>query len=113
MAQGAKTPMDNTDRTRSDEAMTSPEGSKEDAAMLSDETWQLGVLTSVVVMHPERLSYAELRREMLVDEQEFSQTDDFDRAVRGLVASGLLRHDGDSVIPTRAAMRFAALNGCG
>jgi hypothetical protein len=78
-----------------------------------DEMWQLGVLCCILVMQPERLSEAELRREMLVDEHDFSQVDECERAVRDLVASGLLRHDGDSVIPTRAAMRFAALNGFG
>lgn len=105
--------MDNSDRTRSDDVMASPAGAKESAAMSSDRTWQLDVLTCVLSLHPERLSYAELRRELFVDEQEFSQADDFDRAVGDLVAAGVLRHDGDSVIPTRAAMHFAAINGFG
>ena len=105
--------MDKPDRTRSDDVMASPEGSKESAATRSDKIWQLDVLITVLLVQPERLSYAELRRELHVDEQEFSQSDEFDRAVRELVGTGLLRHDGDSVIPTRAAMHFAALNGCG
>jgi hypothetical protein len=74
-----------------------------------DEAWQLAVLSRVLVLHPERLSAGELRREMLAGEQEFARVDAHDRAVRDLVAAGLLRRDGDSVVPTRAAVRFAAL----
>jgi hypothetical protein len=87
--------MDDQDRTRSRE--------------LSDEAWQANVLSCVLVLHPERLSAAELRRQIFVDDQDFSQADAYDRAVRDLVAVGLLRHDGDSVIATRAASYFARL----
>jgi hypothetical protein len=87
--------MDDQDRTRSGE--------------LPDEAWELAVLSCVLVLHPERLSSAELRRQLFVDEQDFSQTDAYDRAVRDLVAVGLLRHDGGSVIPTRAASYFSRL----
>lgn len=78
---------------------------------LPDEAWQRAVLSLVLVLHPERLSPDELRREMLTGVQGFTETDAHDRAVRDLVASGLLRRDGDSVIPTRAAVRFHALHG--
>jgi hypothetical protein len=77
----------------------------------ADEAWQLAVLSRLLLLQPERLSAAELRREMLAGEQDFAQIDAHDRAVRELVAAGLLRHDGDSVVPTRAAVRFAALHG--
>ena len=88
--------MDDPDRTCSGE--------------LSDKAWQQAVISRVLLLHPERLSPGELRREMLVDEREFSQIDACDRAVRDLVAVGLLRHDGDSVIATRAAICFADLH---
>jgi hypothetical protein len=87
--------MDDQDRTRSGE--------------LSDEAWQLAVLYCVLKLHPERLSFAELRRQMFVDDQDFSQADAFDRAVCDLVAVGLLRHDGDSVIAPRAASYFSRM----
>jgi hypothetical protein len=87
--------MDDQDRTRTEE--------------LPDEEWQLAVLSCVLVLHPERLSVAELRRQIFVDDQDFSQTDAFELAVRDLVAVGLLRHDGDSVIATRAASYFSRL----
>ena len=79
--------------------------------LLPDEAWQLAVLSRVLLLHPERLSIDELRREMLAGDRTFPPTDACDRAIRDLVAVGLLRHDGDSVIATRAAMYFAVLHG--
>jgi hypothetical protein len=72
--------------------------------------WQLAVLTHVLHLYPERLSDTELELEMLAGERAFAQLDAFRRAVRGLVADGLLRHDGDSIVGTHAAMRFAQLH---
>jgi hypothetical protein len=77
---------------------------------LSDEAWQLAVLSLVLVLHPAHLSAEELRREMLADREDFAHTDAHDRTVRDLIASGLLRRHGDSVIPTRAAVRYRALH---
>jgi hypothetical protein len=70
---------------------------------LPDEAWQLAVLSHVLVLHPAHLSADELRREMLADRHDFTQSD--------LVAWGLLRREGDSVIPTRAAVSFHELHG--
>jgi hypothetical protein len=78
---------------------------------LSDEAWQVAVLSLVLLLHPAFLSADELENEMLADRQGFTETDACDRAVRDLVASGLLRRDGDSILPTRAAVRFHALHG--
>jgi hypothetical protein len=75
-----------------------------------DDAWELAVLSRVLVLHPERLSAEELRREMLADGREFARLDAHGRAVRELIAAGLLRRDGDSVVATRAAVRFAALH---
>lgn len=47
---------------------------------------------------------------MLAGAQDFDQTDSHDRAVRDLIAAGLLRRDGDSIVPTHAAMCFDALS---
>jgi hypothetical protein len=73
---------------------------------LPDESWQIAVLSRVLALHPERLSDEELRREMVPNDEDFSQTDAYDRAVRDLTAAGLVRRDGGSVIPTRAAVHF-------
>jgi hypothetical protein len=80
-------------------------------AELPDEAWQLAVLLRILILHPERLSGEELRREMLVGYAGFAQADALDRAVRDLSAAGLLRRDGDSIVPTRAAVYFYALHG--
>lgn len=64
----------------------------------------------VLELHPTRLSADELRREILLGRVDFAARDAVDRAVRDLVAVGLLRHDGDSVVPTRAALCFDALS---
>jgi hypothetical protein len=77
---------------------------------LSDEAWQLAVLSRVLLLHPERLSATELRREMLAGEQDFERIDAHDRAVRDLIGAGLLRRDGDSIVATHAAMYFNSLN---
>jgi hypothetical protein len=78
---------------------------------LPDEAWQLAVLSRVLILHPEHLSADELRREMLADRRDFAQTDAHDRAVRDLIACGLLHRAGDSIVPTRAAVRFHGLHG--
>jgi hypothetical protein len=77
---------------------------------LSDESWQLAVLSYVLLLHPAMLTGDELRREMLAGRQDFAQTDAYDRAVDDLVAAGLLRREGDSIIATRAAVHFYALH---
>lgn len=79
--------------------------------MVFDEAWQLAVLSRVLALYPERLSATELRRVMLDGEQDFDQIDSHDRAVRDLIAAGLLRRDGDSVVATHAAMHFDSLSG--
>ncbi len=76
----------------------------------SDESWRIAVLSHVLLEHPALLTGEELRRELLVDRQDFSQTDAHDRAVRDLIAAGLLRREGDSIIPTRAAVHFYGLH---
>jgi hypothetical protein len=76
---------------------------------LPDEAWQLAVLSRVLILDADRLSADELRREMLAGSQDFMEIDAHDRAVRERTAAGLLRRDGDSIVPTRAAQSFYAL----
>ena len=78
---------------------------------LSDEGWQVAVLLVVLVLHPALLSAEELRREVLADHQSFSAVDSHDRAVHDLIAAGLLRREGDSIVATRAAVHFYMLKG--
>lgn len=78
---------------------------------LPDEDQQIAVLLHVLIEYPANLSAEELRRELLADDQDFARTDAHDRAVRDLIAAGLLRRNGDSVSPTRAAVHFYNLHG--
>lgn len=65
---------------------------------------QRTVLAHVVALHPTRLGAGELQREILLGRTDFAGYDALDRAVRGPVAVGLVRHDGDSVGHTRSAL---------
>jgi hypothetical protein len=76
-----------------------------------DHAVQRAVLAHVLALHPTRLSADELRREILLGATSFAATDAYDRAVRDLIAVGLLRRDGDSIVPSRAALCFDVL-GC-
>jgi hypothetical protein len=65
---------------------------------------QDAVLSVVLDQLPCLLTVAELVREIPSDNR-----DTVERAVTDLVAAGLLRSEGDSVLPTRTAMHSALL----
>jgi len=65
-----------------------------------DRNDQNALLGMVLGHHPAILTAQELRREVSSDR------DGFDRALRDLRGAGLLRRDGASVLPTRAALHF-------
>ena len=67
---------------------------------------QAEVLREVLGVYPETLTLDELIRELTVASTEFSERDRIRRAVRVLVAGGLLYLVGDFVLPTRAAVNF-------
>jgi hypothetical protein len=70
-----------------------------------DERTQSAVLSLVLNEHPAQLTICEIAREVAVDEG-----DGPERAIRDLVGIGLLRCEGASVLPTRAALHFARLS---
>lgn len=78
---------------------------EEDAAVES------ALLAHLLALHPASVSEEELRREFLADPEDFAEADALERAVRDLVAAGLLRRAGDGVVPSRAALRFDELLG--
>lgn len=55
------------------------------------------------------LTLDELVRELTVDSAEFQERDRVQRAVRDLIAGGLIHRVGDLVLPTRAAVNFHEL----
>lgn len=67
------------------------------------------VLTEVLVLHPAHLRLSELVREIAAGPADFEKKDAIERAVRDLVAVGLLFRNDDLVLPTRAALRFDEL----
>jgi hypothetical protein len=67
---------------------------------------QAEVLREVLGIYPETLTLDELIRELTVDSAEFTERDRIRRAVRTLIAGGLLYLVGDFVLPTRAAVNF-------
>jgi hypothetical protein len=60
---------------------------------------QRAVLALVLDEHPDQLTTADLEREVGTSEQ----------AIQDLAVVGLLRRQGDSILPTRAALHFERL----
>jgi predicted transcriptional regulator len=68
-----------------------------------DAAMESALLQQVLALHPAAVTVEELTRELGED------PDDVDRAVRDLVATGLLHRSGFLVLPSRAALRFDEL----
>lgn len=68
------------------------------------------VLREVLDLYPETLTLDELVRELTVDSVEFRERDRVQRAMRDLIAGGLIHRVGDLVLPTRAAVNFQELS---
>ncbi|HWM54839.1 MAG TPA: hypothetical protein VNO20_05580 [Solirubrobacterales bacterium] len=69
------------------------------------------VLQYILAFHPVQTSREELLREFDQGSGDATQRDAVERAVRDLIASGLLQRNGEMVLPTRAALRFDQLLG--
>jgi hypothetical protein len=67
------------------------------------------VLQHVVTVQPDRLTVAELIRELAGGDPDFAAKDAIERAVRDLFGVGLLHLHDDFVAPTRAACRAELL----
>jgi len=93
-----------------------PKGAGEDeratTAALDDHD-HARVLGHVLYLYPESVTLAELTRELTFASTEFSECDRIERAVRDLVAAGLLHRVGELVLPTRAAVYFHSLEEVG
>jgi hypothetical protein len=88
-------------------------GADEDAEFVTtdaqDARSQNEVLREVLLIYPEAMTLDELIRFLTVGSTEFPEIDRIQRAVRDLIAGGLLHRNGDLVLPTRAAVNFNAL----
>ncbi len=74
-----------------------------------DDRDQTAILALVIDEHPKQLTLAELARAMAPAEGGGEVPDWLERGVGDLVGWGLLHHSGDSVRPSRAALRFQQL----
>ncbi len=70
-----------------------------------DAQTQQAVMAFVLDQHPATLTICEIAREMSGGEG-----DEAERAIRDLVGAGLLRCEGASVLPTRAALHLTRLD---
>jgi hypothetical protein len=71
-----------------------------------DRSAEALVLSQILYLYPETLTFDELVRELSKGSTDFGWRDDVDRAVRELTGAGLLRRAGAFVLPTRAACHF-------
>lgn len=85
-----------------------PSGAGDESATTAalDARDQAGVLRHVLSIYPEVLTQDELMREMTGGDSSpgFAERDRIERAVRDLIAGGLLHEDAMLVLPTRAAV---------
>ena len=89
---------------------TGPSATDRLTTLDDDDRAQASVLREVLWMYPEPITLGELTREMTVASDPFGDRDRIERAVRDLIATGLLyKRDDDLVIPTRAAVRLYVL----
>jgi hypothetical protein len=69
-----------------------------------DDIYEEAVLRHILDWHPTILRMCDLVREINPDPGNFGQRDAVERAVRELVAVGLLYRQGECVLPTPAAV---------
>lgn len=67
------------------------------------------ILRFVLGEHPDQITMPEATQALSVGPEAFATTDPLNRAVRELVGAGLLRWQGATVLPTRAALYFYRL----
>lgn len=92
-----------------DENPTGPSAAERRTNADQDDRDQAAVLRKILFLHPESMTLAELTRELTASSTDFQERDQIERAVRDLIAAGLLHRVGDLVLPTRAAVVFDAL----
>ncbi len=74
-----------------------------------DAATEAAVLRQLLALHPVQVTVEELLREVAGDPEDFAERDAVERAVRDLVATGLLHRSGDVIVPSRSALRLDRL----
>lgn len=85
------------------------EGNAGATTAAEDDRDQRAVLIHVLEADPPPLTFADLLRELVAGDEEFTEQDRIERAIRELIAVGLLHRSGDLVLSTRGAARFYEL----
>lgn len=67
------------------------------------------ILSELIEEFPSPLTFEEARVARVRDAEDWSESDAFEIAVKGLLAGGLLRRQGDLLIPVRPARLMADL----
>jgi hypothetical protein len=91
------------ERSCPDSAAGTPSAAQQDAKA------ERGVLTCVLGDYPDPYTEEELVRDVALDPDDFGQRDTVQRAIVSLAAVGLLHRSDPLVLPSRAALRFEAL----
>jgi hypothetical protein len=89
-----------------------PRGGRVERALTTDDEdtrEERRVLREVLSYCPGSFTLEELIRELTICSVEFSDRDGIERAVRDLMAGGLLHRMDDLVLPTRAAVKYYEL----
>jgi hypothetical protein len=74
-----------------------------------DATYERVILDHVLQVHPVQLTMEELIREVTTAPDDQRASDGVQRAVRELTSVGLMRMNGDCVLPTHATVRLNEL----
>ncbi len=75
----------------------------------SFEQEQAHLLDEILEEWPGTMTFDEARIRRVRDRGHWGEADSFEIAVRALFASGLIRHEGDLLIPVRPVRQMAAL----
>lgn len=73
------------------------------------EEQQALVLDDLLSEHPGLMTYEEARLARVLDPEARRESDAFESAVRGLGWAGLIRRQGDLLVPVRPARQMASL----
>lgn len=82
------------------------DGEEFQSAAAREDRNQAEALRQVLFIYPQTMTLDELVCELTVASAEFSERDRVERAVRDLIAGGLLRRVGELVLPTRPAVNY-------
>jgi hypothetical protein len=94
------------------EERNSPQRSAEVLSLVKqDKDAERSVLQSIIAAYPELFTENELVREIADNWEDVVERDTIERAIRSLAVVGLLHRCHPIIVPTRAALRFEALEG--